>query len=192
MLYSLSRVLDRTPLLYQLPFVRHLRCPSHSIRCDRTREEKRGEKSTELKVTLFFLFSGPKYTKRKEWIMFSRALWHNNKRTVRSVAWLTFSSPDTQLHFFFFFCEIYCTAVPTSFSLSLRRHCPKPWRWGGTVSLPQSLSRVFLLNMYQKVFIYSAHGYSTTPYLEVTHKRIMRSSKQCFCEMDYIWLAGIS
>lgn len=72
-------------------------------------------------------------------------------------------------------CEPGCSSSSVLVSLSLQRCCHKPWARGTAV-----LTTVSLFSVYYKVFIHSAHAYITMPYLEVTHKRIMRSRRNAF------------
>lgn len=72
-------------------------------------------------------------------------------------------------------CEPGCSSSSVLVSLSLQCCCHKPRAWGTGV-----LATVSPFNVYYKVFIHSAHAYTTMPYLEVMHKRIMRSRRSAF------------
>lgn len=142
----------------KLSIVRHLWCPSHAIRYNRTREEEQGKKSMKLKVTLFFFLSK---VHKEVWNVYCSVLWRNNKRTVYSDAWFTFSLPGL--------CKknLKCTTVfnPAVWtrlfsiicpciSLSLQCCCPKPCTWG-KVSLPECHNGpVFLFNVYFKKYLF--------------------------------------
>lgn len=112
--------------------------------------------------------------------MCSSVLWCNIKN-IRSVSQLLFARTAT-----FFFHEMYhcvpscCVNQAVLHHLSLYLFEPAvslslTWSWGD-LSLPQFLC----VSLITFLFIYSAHAYSTTPYLKVTHKRIMRSLRNAF------------
>lgn len=67
---------------------------------------------------------------------------------------------------------------------------PRAFRMGNRVLA--TVSQCLFFNVYQKVFIHSAHAYTTMPYLEVIYKRIIRSLRHVFVKWIIADWQGLS